>query len=106
MFSTYSVMILAGIITLSFSSIKQYSAGDEESFRGNVLLPLLNSSLWWYILASATWVFEMLSKLCKYKSWTFFNILKHIKSKSLISTQIHDWAQIMIYIYSYEQFLK
>jgi dihydroceramidase len=60
MFSTYSVMILAGIITLSFSSIKQYSAGDEESFRGNVLLPLLNSSLWWYILASATWVFEML----------------------------------------------
>jgi hypothetical protein len=57
MFSLYCVLILIGVATLSFSDLNGY--GDADSFRGNILLPLMSCTLWIYIVASTIWLSEM-----------------------------------------------
>eukprot|EP00980_Cylindrotheca_fusiformis_P022396 scaffold9277_cov130-Cylindrotheca_fusiformis.AAC.1 len=59
MFSVYCVMILFGHTLISFSDLTVYHGKNVDSFRGNILLPLMSCSLWFYILASTIWVSEM-----------------------------------------------
>jgi dihydroceramidase len=57
MFSIYCIVILIGVATLSFSDLNRY--GDADSFRGNILLPLMSCTLWVYLVASTIWLSEM-----------------------------------------------
>ena len=58
MIMSYVVMVLVGEGVLIFSDLSKY--GDSDSFRGNILLPLVSCNICVYLSASFLWVSEML----------------------------------------------